>query len=95
MISRQLYDAVGGYADMPLMEDVELLQRLGWRRIAMLRTTAVTSADKFKAEGYMRRSFRNVACLMVYRVGAPLHVVQRIYSGNSINAKSIKTSQKN
>ena len=36
LIPGRLYDEVGGYRPLPLMEDVDLVRRLGRRRIAML-----------------------------------------------------------
>ena len=71
LISRKLYDAVGGFAPIPLMEDVDFVQRLGRRRIAMLKTAAVTSAEGFKRDGYVRRSLSNLSCLMSYYRGVP------------------------
>lgn len=71
LISRALYDAVGGFAAIPLMEDVDLVRRLGRRRIAMLNAAAVTSAERFRRDGYFRRSFRNLSCLMAYYRGVP------------------------
>lgn len=71
LISRALYDAVGGFSPIPLMEDVDLLRRLGRSRIAMLKTAAITSADRFRRDGYFRRSARNLSCLFLYYCGAP------------------------
>jgi hypothetical protein len=53
------------------MEDVDFVRRLGRQRIAILETAAVTSADRFKREGYLRQSFRNLSCLMAYYRGVP------------------------
>ena len=71
LISRKLYDAVGGFAPIPLMEDVDFVRRLGRRRIAMLKTAAVTSAERFRRDGYVRRSLSNLCCLMSYYRGVP------------------------
>lgn len=71
LISRKLYDSVGGFAPIALMEDVDIAQKLGRKRIAMLKTAAVTSAERFRREGYFRRSFRNLSCLMSYYRGVP------------------------
>jgi rSAM/selenodomain-associated transferase 2 len=70
-ISRKLYDAVGGFAPIPLMEDVEFVRRLGRRRIAMLKTASVTSAERFRRDGYARRSLSNLSCLVSYYRGVP------------------------
>ena len=37
LIPKRLYDAVGGYRPLALMEDVDLVRRLGRRRTVMLR----------------------------------------------------------
>ena len=71
LISRKLYDDVGGFAPIPLMEDVDFVRRLGRQRIAMLKTAAVTSAERFRRDGYFRRSLSNLSCLMSYYRGVP------------------------
>ncbi|MBT3070054.1 TIGR04283 family arsenosugar biosynthesis glycosyltransferase [Rhodomicrobium sp. Az07] len=71
LISRDLYDEVGGFAPIPLMEDVEIVRKLGRGRLAMLKTNAVTSAERFREQGYFRRSARNLWCLSLYLRGVP------------------------
>ena len=71
LISRTLYDAIGGFAPIPLMEDVDIVRKLGRRRLAMLKTAAVTSPERFRRDGYFRRSLSNLTCLMLYYRGVP------------------------
>ncbi len=71
LISRALYDAIGGFAPIPLMEDVDIVRKLGRRRLVMLTTAAVTSPERFRRDGYFRRSLRNLTCLMLYYRGVP------------------------
>jgi rSAM/selenodomain-associated transferase 2 len=79
LISRDLYDAIGGFALLPLMEDVELARRLGRRRLARIGGRAVSSAARYRRDGYWLRSLRNVFCLALYLAGvAPARIV-RIY----------------
>jgi rSAM/selenodomain-associated transferase 2 len=79
LISKGLYQSIGGYNPMPLMEDVDIVRRLGRRRIVMLEARALTSAERFRREGYVRRSARNLLCLALYTVSAPPHVIRRTY----------------
>jgi hypothetical protein len=79
LIPKRLYDDVGGYRPLALMEDIDLVQRLGRRRTVMLRSQAVTSAERFRREGYARRSARNLLCLALYTLRVPAHVISRIY----------------
>jgi rSAM/selenodomain-associated transferase 2 len=79
LIPRQLYLDVGGYRDMPLMEDVDLVRRIPRDRRIQFRTKAVTSAIRYKSDGYLRRSARNLMCLMLYFFGAPSSLIARVY----------------
>jgi hypothetical protein len=69
LISRTLYREVGGYRTMPLMEDVDLIRRIGRRRLTMLAHDAITSAARYRREGYLKRTSRNAACLTLWYAG--------------------------
>lgn len=79
LIPRRLYDQLGGYAQMPLMEDVDLLRRLRRDQIVVLRSRAITSAARYRRDGYVRRSLRNLLCLTLYYARVPTKVLQRLY----------------
>jgi rSAM/selenodomain-associated transferase 2 len=79
LISRALYGAVGGFRPLPLMEDVDLVRRLGRRRLAALPVPAVTSAERWRREGWRRRSARNLACLSLWFLGVPPGAIKRFY----------------
>jgi rSAM/selenodomain-associated transferase 2 len=79
LVPRELYDAVGGYAAIPLMEDVELARRLGRARLAPVGATMLASARRYRRDGYWRRPLRNLFCLALYFAGvAPRHIA-RLY----------------
>jgi rSAM/selenodomain-associated transferase 2 len=79
LLPKSLYRELGGYRSVPLMEDVDLMRRLGRRRIVVLRSRAVTSAERFRREGYLRRSVRNLFCLTLFTLRVPPHLIRRIY----------------
>lgn len=79
LISRALYDAVGGFRPLPLMEDVDLVDRIGRRRVRTLDADAVTSAERWQRDGWFSRSARNLLCLLLYRLGASPARIARIY----------------
>jgi hypothetical protein len=79
LISRALYDAVGGFAPLPLMEDVDLVRRLGRRRLARIDARCVASARRYRREGYWRRPLRNLLCLSLYFAGMPPERIARLY----------------
>mgnify|MGYP005845926183 FL=1 len=79
LIARALLDAVGGIRPLPLMEDVDLARRLGRARLAPLAAEAVTSAARYRRDGYLRRSARNLAILSLWFAGVPPRVLVRLY----------------
>ncbi len=79
LISRRLYDQLGGYQPMPLMEDVDLVRRIGRRRLSVLDHDAVTSAARYARDGYLRRTTRNLACLGLWYAGMAPERIARIY----------------
>jgi rSAM/selenodomain-associated transferase 2 len=78
LISQRLYREIGGFRPMPLMEDVDIVRRLGRARLAALRPKAVTSAARYRS-GYARRVVRNGLCLALYFLGAPPERIARLY----------------
>jgi rSAM/selenodomain-associated transferase 2 len=79
LIARRLYDAVGGFAPLPLMEDVDLVRRLGRRRLARIGARCVASAWRYRRDGYLRRPLRNLMCLSLYFAGVPPARIVRLY----------------
>ena len=70
LISRLFYDAIGGYPDIPLMEDVEIMRRIGPKHLVLLEAQAVTSADKYRRDGHDKRTWRNLSLMARYLLGA-------------------------
>ena len=79
LIGRELYESVGGYRPLALMEDVDLVRRVGRRRLRVLDATAVTSAKRYRNGGYLRRPFLNLCFLGLYFLGVPPAVLARLY----------------
>ena len=79
LISRAFYKTLGGYRRLPIMEDVDIVRRIGRPRLEMLQTRAVTSAERWRRDGWFKRSARNAGCLALYRLGVPPRVIARAY----------------
>ena len=79
LVSKRLYKKLGGFKKIPLMEDVDIVQRLGRRRLVILRHHAVTSAARFKNDGYFLRMLRNISCLTLYYLRVPPRYIERFY----------------
>jgi rSAM/selenodomain-associated transferase 2 len=79
LISRNLYNRLGGFRPLPLMEDVDLVRRLKRRELVMLKSRAVTSGERYRREGYLARSLRNLGCMLLYYLRVPPRVLARFY----------------
>jgi len=79
LLTRAFYRRLGGFRALPLMEDVDLVRRIGRRRLVMLDADAVTSARRYERDGWLRRPLRNLSCLTLYFAGVPAPVLQRFY----------------
>ncbi|MFY0679332.1 MAG: TIGR04283 family arsenosugar biosynthesis glycosyltransferase [Thalassovita sp.] len=78
LISRELYDQVGGYRDQPLMEDVAMARALKGALVE-LAITAQTSGAKYVQEGWIRRGARNLWLQIRYLNGADPHALAQAY----------------
>jgi rSAM/selenodomain-associated transferase 2 len=79
LMARGFYDRLGGYRALPLYEDVELIRRIGRRRLVMLDHGAVTSGARYRKSGYLLRPARNLGCLALYFIGVPPRHLVRLY----------------
>lgn len=79
LIHRDLYDAVGGYPDLPLMEDVEIMRRLGRARHVVLSGEARTSAARWRRRGWIRQTALNLSCISLYRLGVSADRIAKLY----------------
>ena len=79
LIARSLYDTVGGFAPLPLMEDVDFVRRLGRRRLTRIGARCIASARRYRRDGYVRRPLRNLLCLLLYAAGLPPARIVRLY----------------
>ncbi len=79
-IRRSLYEALGGFADLPLLEDVEFSERL--RRAAkveLLEGWVLVDARRWRREGRLRATLRNWLLRAAWSAGAAPQRLARWY----------------
>jgi hypothetical protein len=62
------------------MEDVDMIQRISNHRLENLSALAITSADKFKKDGYILRPLRNLFCISLYFMGISPRIITDFYN---------------
>ena len=80
LISRALFNQLGGFAEIPLMEDVDIVRRIGAKRLTILNAPVRTSAEKYRRDGFQKRAWRNLSLLIRYYLGAKPEVLAAAYA---------------
>ncbi|MEP6017914.1 MAG: TIGR04283 family arsenosugar biosynthesis glycosyltransferase [Paracoccaceae bacterium] len=79
LLPASLYNEVGGFSDIPLMEDVALARALKGK-LTEFPAIALTSADRYHKHGWIKRSARNFWTLVRYFAGVSPHELARRYN---------------
>lgn len=88
-MTRDAFEAVGGFPEIPLMEDVEMSRRLARRgRIVRIKLTAVTSSRRFLERGLFKQLVVDLTCWTRYVfLGAHPEDLLRIYAPQEVDAE--------
>jgi len=74
LLSRCLYEDIGGYSALPLMEDLELVERLRQRSRTQLKGLGIsltTDDRRWREQGLLQRSWQNAVLRHRWRRGEP------------------------
>jgi rSAM/selenodomain-associated transferase 2 len=91
-MNRDTFRRVGGFPQIPIMEDVGMTDRLKREgvRLKLLHSKVLTSARRWKARGYFVNLLKNTALFVLYRMGVSPWILTDYYRYDSD-----KTSKKN
>ena len=79
-VRRSAFEAVGGFPDQPLFEDLELVRRVRREgRFVFLDAAVVTSARRFRRHGALGQQARNVGLWLGWNAGLSPHRLKRFY----------------
>ncbi|MGE0815321.1 MAG: TIGR04283 family arsenosugar biosynthesis glycosyltransferase [Vicinamibacterales bacterium] len=92
---RAVFQSIGGFLPIPLMEDVEFIRRLKRHgRLAHLTLGLTTSARRWEARGWVRQSAANLATLGLYGLGvSPDRLARRYDPGTPFERGSSDADQ--
>ncbi len=78
---RDYFNDIGGFANIPLMEDVEIMRRIKKRggRIAILNRSVTTSARRWEKEGILLCTLRNWLLISLYFFGVSPERLSKFY----------------
>jgi len=79
-VTRRAFEALGGYRDWPILEDLDFIRRLRRHgRICILPARVVTSARRFETRGIARTVTVNWLIWVLYCLGVPPLRLARLY----------------
>jgi rSAM/selenodomain-associated transferase 2 len=82
-VRRAVFDQLGGFAKIPLMEDVEFSRRLrGAGKIAVLDPPVASSARRHLKKGAWRTTIQNGLFIVLYNLGVSPYRLHRWYYGD-------------
>jgi rSAM/selenodomain-associated transferase 2/rSAM/selenodomain-associated transferase 1 len=86
-VRRRVFEAMGGYQDLPLMEDIDFVRRVRRSgRLRLSRSRVYTSARRWEQDGWFRRTAQNARLATSFLLGAsPARLAQR-YLGRTADA---------
>lgn len=77
---RSVFEKLGGFRDIPIMEDVDLMQRLKRAgKVVLLKDKVMTSARRWEREGVVYTTLRNWLLITLYYIGASPERLYRFY----------------
>ena len=78
-VRRERFEAVGGFTDIPIMEDVDFVRRMH-REGALFRSSlrVVTSARRWERDGWVGRTLRHLLLISLYYCGVPAARLARL-----------------
>ncbi len=79
LISKSLYNKIGGFKPMPIMEDIYIIRKIGYRNLYLMNSNVITDAHKYIEQGWIKRPLLNLTCLLLYFIGYDLNKINKIY----------------
>ncbi len=80
VIRRAFYEECGGFAEVPLFEDVLLFGEIRRRaKLAYLDAEITTSARRFAERGPLRQMLRNIRLYSAWKLGRPIAELAKMY----------------
>jgi rSAM/selenodomain-associated transferase 2/rSAM/selenodomain-associated transferase 1 len=86
-MEKRVFDEMGGFLPLPIMEDFDLIRRLSSRgRIVTLSDAAITSARRWQRLGVIRTTLVNQIMIVGFLAGIPISRLHRLYqiTGNRV-----------
>ena len=81
-LNKRFFDQIGGFKDIPIMEDVELMQRVkkAGKKIKFIPRKVRTAARRWEKEGIVYCTLRNWTLIVLYLLGVSPEKLNKFYT---------------
>ncbi len=85
-IEKSIFYQVGGYCDIPILEDVDIMEKLKEKgyKIKIVGEKAITSARRWERKGVYKTTFDNRAIMLLYLIGVKPEKLKKKYRGEDM-----------
>jgi rSAM/selenodomain-associated transferase 2 len=91
-VTKKVFEQIGGFPELPIMEDFELIRRLrGIGHIQIVSTPVLTSARRWLQKGIFQTTLINQIVIIAYFLGVPPATITQFYR----SGKFRKSSERN
>jgi len=79
-VRRTIFEELGGFKQMPIMEDIDFLQRLHRRgQVTLIKQPVTTSARRFLRHGIIRQQLLDIILVVLYLLGVSPEKLSKWY----------------
>ncbi|MBI9090508.1 MAG: TIGR04283 family arsenosugar biosynthesis glycosyltransferase [Desulfobacterium sp.] len=94
-MEKRVFDAVGGFASLAIMEDFELVGRLRRRgKVVTLPHAVITSARRWQQVGRVRTTLINQMMIVGFLLGVPIRRLVRLYRSHGTGMKKKRSTER-
>lgn len=83
-ITREFFREIGGFKDIPLMEDLDIIKRIQRKNFKILSEKILTSDRRYKKHGIIKTTLKNLYIRTLYSLDRDPKELYKIYYGTKI-----------
>ncbi len=88
-VRKAIFEQLGGFKQIPIMEDIEFLSRLRKKgEVALIKRPITTSARRFMCRGIIRQQLLDIILVVLYLLGANPERLSRLYRSTDCRNRS-------
>ena len=84
LIKKDFYVEIGGFKNISIMEDIEIIRSIDSQNIVILDGFIKTNPEKYLKDGWIKRPIKNFICLLLFFLNSDINFIYKIYYGKEV-----------